>query len=69
MHSLLRRRGKPRAYLHFGHELMGRNALDERQGRIETSPSDHSSRRRTERNGHNLVTEILTILFPPPKQR
>jgi hypothetical protein len=41
--------------------------LDEGQGRIETFQSVPALRGCTEKNGHNLATEILTILFPSPK--
>ena len=41
--------------------------LDEGEGLIEAFPSFLSVRGGTEGNVHNLVTEILTILFPPPK--
>lgn len=48
-------------------EVMGPERLDEGEGLIETFPSVLSLREPVEKNGHNLATEILTILFPPPE--
>jgi hypothetical protein len=41
--------------------------LDEVEGLIDSFPSLPSLHEFAEKNAHNLATEILTILFPPPE--